>query len=90
MDELTHIRKSSSFWTDLIFTNQPNLIVNIGTHPSLHENCHHQINFANECSPPYKRHVWNYAKANVNAINKVVSQFNWQGSFTKLPINYQH
>ena len=46
MDEPTHIRKNSSSCIDLIFTNQPNLIVNKGTHPSLHENCHHQITFA--------------------------------------------
>ena len=94
IDEPTHIRKNSSSYIDLIFTNQPNLIVNRGTHPSLHENCQHQITFAKatlrvEYPPPYKRHVWNYAKANVNGINKAISQFNWQGSFTNLPINEQ-
>ena len=94
IDEPTHIRKNSSSCIDLIFANQPNLIVNKGTHPSLHENCQHQITFAKatlrvEYPPPYKRHVWNYAKANVNGINKAISQFNWQGSFTSLPINEQ-
>ena len=94
IDEPTHICKNSSSCIDLIFTNQPNLIVNRGTHPSLHENCQHQITFAKatlrvEYPPPYKRHVWNYAKANVNGINKAISQFNWQGSFTNLPINKQ-
>ena len=94
IDEPTHIHKNSSSCIDLIFTNQPNLIVNRGTHPSLHENCQHQITFAKatlrvEYPPPYKRHVWNYAKANVNGINKAISQFNWQGSFTNLPINEQ-
>ena len=78
IDEPTHIRKNSSSCIDLIFTNQPNLIVNRGTHPSLHENCQHQITFAKampraEYPPPYKRHVWNYAKANVNGINKAIS-----------------
>ena len=84
IDEPTHIRKNSSSYIDLIFTNQPNLIVNRGTHPSLHENCQHQITFAKvrlrvEYSPPY----------NVNETNKPISQFNWQGSFTNLPINEQ-
>ena len=46
IDEPNHNRKNSSSCIDLIFTNQPNLIVNRGTHPSLHENCHHQITFA--------------------------------------------
>ena len=64
IDEPTHIRKNSSSCIDLIFTNQPNLIVNRGTHPSLHENCQHQITFAKvklrvEYSPPYKHHVYN-------------------------------
>ena len=75
IDEPTHIRKNSSSCIDLIFANQPNLIVIKRTHPSLHENCQRQITFAKatlrvEYPPPYKRHVWNYAKANVNEINK--------------------
>ena len=92
VDEPTRIRKNSSSCIDLIFINQPNLIVNRRTHPSLHEDCQHQITFAKarlraEYPPPYKRHVWNYAKANVNVINNALS--NWQGSFTNLPINEQ-
>ena len=91
INEPTHIHKNSSSCIDLIFTNQPNLIVNRGTHPSLHENCQYQTTFAKTRLrteyPPY--YVWNYAKANVNGINKAISQFNWQGSFTNLPINEQ-
>ena len=91
IDEPTHIRKNSSSCIDPIFTNQPNLIINRRSHPSLHENCQHQITFAKTRLrieyPPH--HVWNYAKATVNGINKAISQFNWQGSFTNLPINEQ-
>ena len=94
IDEPTHICKNSSSCIDLIFINQPNLIVNRGTHPTLHENCQHQFTFAKarlrvEYPPPYKGHVWNYAKTNVNRINKAISQFNWQGSFTNVTINEQ-
>ena len=39
--ETTHILSNSSSCIDLIFTNQPNLVVDCGTHPSLHPNCHH-------------------------------------------------
>ena len=28
---------------DLIFTDQPNLFLETGVHPSVHEQCHHQI-----------------------------------------------
>ena len=39
----THILKNSSSCIDLIFTDQPNLITDSGTHPSLHLNCHHNV-----------------------------------------------
>ena len=81
VDEPTFIRKNSSSCTDLIFINQQNLIANRGTHPCLHENCQHQITFVKnrlrvEYPPPYKRHVWSYAEANVNGINKAINGFN--------------
>ena len=43
--EPTHILDTSSC-IDLIFTSQPNLIIEYGVHSSLHLNCHHQIIFA--------------------------------------------
>ena len=48
-------------------------MVDSGTHPSLHPNYHHQINHCkinllDEYPPSYQRHVWNYAKANMDAI----------------------
>ena len=46
INEPTHILPSSSFSIDLIFTNQPNLTINSGVDPSLHQNCHYQIIFA--------------------------------------------
>ena len=56
----THLLPQSSSCIDLIFTDQPNLIVDSGVHSSLHSNCHHQIkhcklNFNIEYTPPYKR-----------------------------------
>ena len=42
----THIIGSSSSCIDLIFTSQPNLVMESGVHFSLHRNCHHQITFA--------------------------------------------
>ena len=41
-----HILGKSSSCIDLIFTSQPNMVVNSGVHPSLNANCHHQIVFA--------------------------------------------
>ena len=39
----THILPQSSSCIDLIFIDQPNLVIDSGVHSSLHANCHHQI-----------------------------------------------
>ena len=41
--DLTHILESSSSFIDLIFTSQPNLVINSGAHSSLNPSRHHQI-----------------------------------------------
>ena len=41
--QLIHLLATSSLCIDLAFTDQPNLVVNSGVHPSLHRNCHHCI-----------------------------------------------
>ena len=74
------------------FHESTKLIVKSGMHPSFHDNCQHQINFANvslrvEYPPPYKRRIWDYTKADVDGINKAISQFNWQESFINLTVN---
>ena len=56
---------------DLLITDQPNLILNSGTRPSLDSKCHHQIihgkiNFKSPPPPPRKRKVWHYNKANTD------------------------
>ena len=61
--------QNSSSCTDLIFTDQSNLVVDSGVHPFLHPNCHHQITFSRynlpvEYSLLYERLVWDYNKAN--------------------------
>ena len=70
----THILQHSSSCIDLIFVNQPNLVIDSGIHPSLHQNCHHQIIFCKlnlkiEYPPPYAPEVWDYGKAQTDLIN---------------------
>ena len=60
--ELRHILDTSSLCIDLIFTSQPNLILESGFHSSVHSNCPHQIIFAKfnleiVYSPPYVREI---------------------------------
>ena len=40
-----HILQHSSSYTDLVFVNQPNVIIDSSIHSSLHLSCHHQIIF---------------------------------------------
>ena len=44
--EPTHILENSSSCIDLIFSNQPNLIMDSAVDPTLHSKCHHQIMYA--------------------------------------------
>ena len=94
ISEPTHILSNSSSFIDLIFTNQPNLVVDSGTHPSLHPNCHHQIihckiNLLVEYPPPYQRHTWNYAKANKDAILSALQNVDWDRLFAKKTVHQQ-
>ena len=92
--EPIHVLENSSSCIDLIFTNQPNLIMDSGVHPSLHSKCHHQViytklNFQIEYPPPYIREVWDYLKAQVNLINKAIKNFNWNELFSGQNIHNQ-
>ena len=60
INEPTHILDSSSSCIDL--TSQPNLVIESGVYPSLHQNCHHQIIYARFnlqmfYPPPYRREI---------------------------------
>ena len=72
ISEPTHILQSSWSCIDLIFTDQPNLVINSGTKPSLHGNCYHQIIYAKFnlhiiFPPPYQRLIWDYKNANASS-----------------------
>ena len=86
ISEPTHILKNSSSCIDLIFTDQPNLITDSGTHPSLHPNCHHNITFCKinlkiTYPPPYRRLVWDFKRANISSIRKDIKMIDWQFMF---------
>ena len=83
INEPTHIIGDSSSCIDLIFTSQPNLVMESGVHSSLHPNCHHQITYAKfnlkiYYPPPYEREIWHYEKANVDHIRRSIDEFSWK------------
>ena len=90
----THTLPNSSSCIDLIFTDQPNLIVDSGVHPSLNPNCHHQITYFKfnlfiEHPPPYERQVWDYKHADTSSIKKLFKQVNWTQLFQNNNVNEQ-
>ena len=94
ISEPTHILPNSNSCIDLIFTDQPNLAVNCGTHSSLNSKCHHQIthcklNLIIEYPPPYERLVWDYKKANTENIKKSLESVNWETLFDNKSVNTQ-
>ena len=89
-----NILPQSSSCIDLIFTDQPNYVIDCGTHPSLHPNCEHQITFCKlnlkvEYPPPYEHLVWNFKKSNNDAIKKVIELVNWNFLFSNKSVHEQ-
>ena len=70
ISEPTHILQNLLSCIDLIFTDQPSLVVDSGVHPTLHENCHHQItyyklNLKIVYPLPYECLVWDIKRADM-------------------------
>ena len=92
INEPTHILPNSSSCIDLIFTSQPNMVIESGIHSSLHSSCHHQIVFAKFnlkiCyPPPYSREVWHFKEAKTNLIRRTLNDFNWERAFSNTNVN---
>ena len=90
----THITGNSSSCVDLIFTQQPNLVISSGVHAPLRNNCHRQKAFANiniliEYLPPYHRLIWDYSNADILNIRKSISSINWSHLFSGNHIDIQ-
>ena len=79
IQEPTDILNLPSSCINLIFTSQPNLVMESGIHSSLHSIFHHQIVFAKFNLPtfyplPYERTVWYYEKPNTELIRRDIDQ----------------
>ena len=80
---------------DLIFTDQPNLVLDSGTSSSLDKHCHHQITYCHfnyKIPPPpaYERKIWAYDRANITLIRRSIAEFPWTEHFSQNPnVNYQ-
>ena len=82
INEPAHLLDSSSSCIDLIFTSQPNLVMESGVQPSLHPKCHHQLvlakfNLSIYYPPPYERTVWYYNRGKADLIRRAIDPFDW-------------
>ena len=67
---LTNLLPGSSSCIDLIFVSQPNLVMELRFHSSLHQKCYHQIidaklNLKIHYRPPYEREIWPYISTKI-------------------------
>ena len=75
---------------DLIICDQPNLVIDSGVRSSLDNTCKHQITFCKlsvrtPSSPPFKRLVWFYDKANRELIKRAMTAVRWGLLLNKNP-----
>ena len=88
ISESTHVMGDSKSCTDLIFTDQPNLVIEFGVHPSLHEHYHQivhgKLSVSNVALPPYTRRIWHYDKADFVSIMKSIEMFRWREHLDKI------
>ena len=92
IQEPTHILNSFSSCIDLIFTSQPNLVLESGVYLSLHPSCHHQVVFAKIdlpilYLPHYEITVWFYEKANPELIRRAINEFDWTRALSNVSID---
>ena len=92
IQEPTYILNSSSSCIDLIFTSQPNLVMESGFYSSLHPSYHHQIIFAKFnlsilYPPPCERTVWFYEKASPELIRRAINEFDWTRVLSNVSID---
>ena len=93
LKESTHIFDNYRLCIDLIFTCQPNLVVDFGIHP-LHENCHYQIIYSKSDLKifyplAYERTVWHNQQAGTELMKRSLEYFDRQNAFLDCNPNEQ-
>ena len=88
----TDILNSSCSCIDLIFTSQPNLVLNPGVHSFLHPNCHHQVVFAKFnlsilYPPPYERTVWFHENADPEVTRRAINEIDWIRALSNVSVD---
>ena len=83
IDQPTDCVNGSSTCIDSIFTSNTNLVTDFGVDSTLYKTCHHnlifgKINFIVPLPTPFYRDNWGYKRANLEMIQKAITNFNWK------------
>ena len=89
IDQPTNLESRGISCVDLIITDQPYLFIDYGFHSSLDNCCHLQIihgkvNISIPSPPPFKRRIWDYAKANKDEIEECLNNIDWHYKLNNL------
>ena len=89
IDQPTKLELRGISCVDLIITDQPNLFIDYGIHSSFDNCCHHKIihgkvNISIPSPPPFKRRIWDYAKANKDEIQESLNNIDWHYKLNNL------
>ena len=90
----THLLQNSATCIDLVFTNQPHLVMESGAHSSLSTTCHYEIVFAKlnlkaEYPPPYEHVFWDYSRADKASVNRAINAIDWDELFANKTVESQ-
>ena len=80
IDGPTHILPNSASCIDLIFTTETNFVTDPRVLPSLFLRCYHQlifakVSFTTSFPPAYEGRIWDFSRANINAIRQFSAKF---------------
>ena len=81
INELTYHTATSANILDLIFTDSPRHIINMGTLPPIGTSKHEVVfcEYARRIykEKPYKKEIWKYQDADIEGLNTVIAEFPW-------------
>ena len=87
IDGPTHILPNSASCFDLILITERDFVTDLGVLPSRFSRCHHRVSFTTFFPPVFKRGIWCFSRANINAIRQAVNCVDWDRAFNGLNID---
>ena len=86
IDKPTHVTNNSMSCIDLVFFTNESVIWN---RVSIFDTCHHDIIYGNTniylpLPPTYVEEIWDYRKANIANIKKIICNFDYNKDFENL------